>query len=321
MISIIVPIHNIEKKWVVNLIYSLRKQTSKDFEVIFIDDNSKNDFNHKNLIENNKFIYIKKNDHYPNLGKARDFGINHTKGDYIWFIDGDDLITEDAIEYLNNKINNNKDLDLIFFNFKRVFNEKEFYVNKKRKYKEKIVDSNNLDYIILSSFLANEIKPDWRVCISKKFIKKNNIKHSDKLNFFEDIYYNGMYLSHFKRALFTNKILYFYNRLNTSSILNTINDNQFCLETFAALNEMYFDLNNKNKILNYFIISMYLPIIYQFKFNGIKQRYFYYLKYIGPFKQKAFFQTQFMSRYWILTNIANWFWIIFGTIFFGKKYK
>lgn len=107
-ISIIIPAFNLEDK--INRAFdSIKNQTLsfKDIEIIFIDDNSKdNTFNIlndlKNTYENVSLFKTDKNSGYA--GKPRNIGLKHASADYVLFLDGDDELLKDSCEVLYNKI-------------------------------------------------------------------------------------------------------------------------------------------------------------------------------------------------------------------------
>lgn len=92
-------------------------QTSKDFEVIFCDDNSKKQYKeifYKEL-EGARFDYrVIENDENKGAGLARNKALQLFQGDYFLFIDSDDAVNKNLIQYLNNIIKNNK-VDIILF--------------------------------------------------------------------------------------------------------------------------------------------------------------------------------------------------------------
>lgn len=317
-LSIIIPFKNIETKYLEKICWCLQNQTNKNFETIFIDDNSNNNVNYKSIIKNNKFKYIKRTSP-SNLGLARDYGVNIATGKYISFIDCDDLISTDYVEYILNSFERFKNVDVIFFKYKRIKKYKDLKKIKiYKKYKEKEITN---DIWKIHNHFIDDIRPDWLCCMKKKFIEKNNIFHSSKVIFFEDIFYNVITLSKLTNCLLTTKIIYFYNRLNLDSILNTIKEKDFCLNTINAVTESIKYLENQkipNKIINNLIVP-YFYIFFQFKFN-FKERLNIYKKYTKGIKLSLFFKIKF-SRDWILINFGWIVWIIFGTIFFGKKYQ
>lgn len=100
MISIIVPIYNVEK-YVVGCLTSIQKQTYSDFEVICVNDGSTDasakltqDF----IKSDNRFRLINREN--GGLPAARNTGIDNAKGDQIMFVDSDDYLHPQALETL-----------------------------------------------------------------------------------------------------------------------------------------------------------------------------------------------------------------------------
>lgn len=103
LISIIVPIYNIEK-YIERCVRSLINQTYQNIEIILVDDGSTdNSGNIADKLANQdtriKCIHQKNG----GLSAARNTGLNVAKGNYYSFIDGDDYIKSETIEklYLN----------------------------------------------------------------------------------------------------------------------------------------------------------------------------------------------------------------------------
>lgn len=99
-VSVIVPVYNVEK-YLARCLDSILCQTYNDYEVICINDCSP---------DKSAVILEQYEDKYPSvlkvltneenigLGRTRERGIRHAKGEYILFIDSDDYIKEDYIE-------------------------------------------------------------------------------------------------------------------------------------------------------------------------------------------------------------------------------
>lgn len=99
-ISIIVPIYKVEK-YLKKCIDSIINQTYSNLEIILVDDGSPD--NCPNICDeyakkDNRIIVIHKKN--GGLSDARNVGIEQATGKYISFIDSDDYITNDYIEYL-----------------------------------------------------------------------------------------------------------------------------------------------------------------------------------------------------------------------------
>lgn len=127
-ISIIVPVYN-SSKTIERCLNSLVNQTIKDIEIIIVNDGSTDNIetiikeyekNYKDIIK----YYFKENE---GVAKARNFGIEKAKSDYILFVDADDYIDIHLIEYLKPYID--KNIDLIKFKLQRV-NDKNEIIEK-----------------------------------------------------------------------------------------------------------------------------------------------------------------------------------------------
>lgn len=105
-ISIIVPVYNVEK-YIVRCLESVMAQSYPDIECIVVNDctpDSSFEIARK-LVENyNGPVKFKLVEHSHNMGlsAARNTGVRHSSGDYLYFLDSDDAITEDAIQSLAN---------------------------------------------------------------------------------------------------------------------------------------------------------------------------------------------------------------------------
>lgn len=129
MISVIVPVYNVEK-YLDKCIESIVNQTYKDLEIILVDDGSTDsspkicdEFADKD--ERIKVI------HKANGGvsSARNAGLNCFNGEYVTFIDSDDYIEPNMFELIAEAIKG-KDVDLVFIREKSVNLEgKTIYIN------------------------------------------------------------------------------------------------------------------------------------------------------------------------------------------------
>lgn len=101
LISIIVPIYNVED-YLVECLNSIRRQTYKNIEVILVDDHSTDksyDICYSYTKEDQRFKLIK-TEMNCGAGDSRQLGIIFSKGEYIGFADGDDILSEDLISSL-----------------------------------------------------------------------------------------------------------------------------------------------------------------------------------------------------------------------------
>lgn len=119
LVSIVIPTYNSEK-YILETIESVKKQTYKNWELIVIDDCSKDKT--QEILESSKeekkikVINLNKN---SGAGIVRNIGIKEAKGKYIAFLDSDDIWNEKKLEKQINFMEENK-YEFTFTDFHRI---------------------------------------------------------------------------------------------------------------------------------------------------------------------------------------------------------
>ena len=110
MISVIIPVYNVES-YLKRCVDSVRQQTYIDLEIILVDDGSTDDSGKlcDNLAaEDNRIRVIHKEN--GGASSARNTGIDNAKGEYIGFVDSDDIVSEDLYMHLFELLRQNENL-------------------------------------------------------------------------------------------------------------------------------------------------------------------------------------------------------------------
>jgi len=256
LISVIIPVYNVEK-YIKKCVLSLICQTYENCEFLFINDGTKD--NSVEIIKsvNDKRIKII-NQENKGVSAARNTGIDIAKGKYIIFVDADDYVAKDYVEYLYNMItNNNSDF---------AYSTKLFQSKKDKQTDNdfiRVIDGNISAGILLS--------PDVVVGCYNKIYKKDVI-NKNKLRFRTDLFYGEglnfiirMSLCSKKVVIGGKKILY-YRKNNMSSATTKYNNEKYhnglkSLEIIGSL------VNLKNE----FVKSMYIIHITTFYLGAITQ--------------------------------------------------
>lgn len=255
--SLIVPVYNVEK-YLNQCVDSIINQDFRDFEIILINDGSK---------DNCGFIcddYAKKDNrikvfHQKNggLSAARNSGIKIAKGKYIWFIDSDDWIKENSLSILEKHLLIN-DLEVVSFTF-------TFFYEKENKFSapknlNPIEKTNGNDFVLNPNSFFHGI---WLYVFNKSFIDKYNLLFKEQ-QLIEDDYFN---INCFGKINSISKIpysLYNYRQregsiMNDTSIANLLHKINSYLNLMVLCNEV--DDFNKNFIL--ILKEHYIDWLYQ----------------------------------------------------------
>ena len=163
--SIIIPVYNVEK-YIKKCLDSVFNQSYKDFEVIVVDDGTKD--NSMELVKKYDVKII--NQENMGLSEARNNGVKKAKGEYLIFLDSDDYIEKDLLKELDKSSKNNP--DIIRFQIQEVFEDN----NKIVKYEEQ--DFTNKEgyqaFEIISKYYF--VENAWCYAIKREYYLKENFK-------------------------------------------------------------------------------------------------------------------------------------------------
>ena len=116
LVSVIIPVYNVEA-YLGRCIDSIRRQTYQNIEIILVDDGSPDhcgDICDQYAKLDSRIVVIHKEN--GGLSDARNRGIINAKGKYITFLDSDDYVAEDFVQYLHDLVvNNQADISCCYF--------------------------------------------------------------------------------------------------------------------------------------------------------------------------------------------------------------
>lgn len=229
-ISIIVPVYNVEK-YVSRCIDSLISQTYKNIEIIIVDDGTKDDSGricdqYAEKYNNISVIHTSNG----GLASARNVGLQHITGEWVFFIDSDDFVTTDAIETLL-MLCKQHNCDISIGDFKKYYNEEDLIRNSSEKY-----------YIMNNSQAMSLIfdKTKQRFTAWGKLFKAtlfNDIKFKSEARYAEDMYIMYKLFDAANQVIRTDREIYYYNQEGVSLCRSTFNKNKLhgCYSTRECL--------------------------------------------------------------------------------------
>ena len=100
LISVVLPIYNVDK-YLGRCVKSVQTQTYQNIEILLIDDGSTDHCSSMcdKYAEEDKRVHVFHKEN-GGLSDARNFGIEHARGEFITFIDSDDYVDADYVAYL-----------------------------------------------------------------------------------------------------------------------------------------------------------------------------------------------------------------------------
>ena len=212
-VSIIVPVYDVEE-YLVECIESILAQTWKHFEIILVDDGS-TDSSGKMCDEyaekyNCIFVIHKKN---GGLSSARNAGIDVARGNYLAFIDSDDVVHPDYLRELV-KIVEKENADLVACDF-CVGTSCQWGETSEVKYDirrdEDVLERMNDNDVVVTVA--------WNKLYHAKFFKEYSLRYPEgKIH--EDMFLTPQILHYTNKMVITNQKLYFY-RQRKNSIMNS----------------------------------------------------------------------------------------------------
>ena len=181
-ISVIVPIYNTEN-YIAGCIDSILHQTYTDFELILVDDGSKDNSLSicRQVALTDTRIHVL---HQENKGvtAARKLGLEYARGEFICFVDSDDKITSNALEILFSNMRDGVDIV--------------------------ICDSERSGYATGNEFLNQLLKNEILISLWGKLYRKELLISSGALDIRREINIGEDYLANIKMALLVSRIVY-----------------------------------------------------------------------------------------------------------------
>ena len=180
LISVIIPVYNVEN-YLHECVDSVLGQTYKNLEIILVDDGS-TDSSGKICDEyaekDSRIVVIHKKNDGPS--KTRNAGLNRATGKYIYFLDSDDFITENAMETLVSAAESDS-ADLVFFD---AFSFADDGSQVKQGYTVKGNYTPKSGYEILTELHKNK---DYHCAIYLLFIR-HSLLADNNISFLESAY-------------------------------------------------------------------------------------------------------------------------------------
>lgn len=215
MVSIIVPVYNIET-YLRECVESILNQTYKNFELLLIDDGSKDSspaICDEFAKMDSRVIAIHKMNEGPSATRNR--GIDEAKGEFIVFVDSDDLIHEEMLEKMVNAVTG-YNTDLCICGYER-FRDEWKQRSRISPYSLVIFQSQMELASVYNRASTNMFGVSiWAKMYRTEIIKNNNIRFREDIDYEEDCCFNLDYFRHVTTTAVLRDYFYFYRQMEQS---------------------------------------------------------------------------------------------------------
>lgn len=205
LISVIVPIYNVEK-YLDKCLDSILGQTYKNIEVILVNDGSSDNSEAICLAyasKDNRIVYYKKEN--GGLSDARNFGLDKMRGKYVTFVDSDDYLAPQFLEKLYNAIKK-YDAQVAMCPFHIVFEGNDNVITKSFLMLKNVVTGKE----VLKEVLGKEGYVSVVACCKLYASSCFENLRFDKGKYFEDEYINFKLFYPLTKVAIVEDALYYY---------------------------------------------------------------------------------------------------------------
>lgn len=221
-VSIIIPVFNAEK-YLISALESVINQSFTDFELIAINDGSSDsslEILEKYSAKDNRIKLINKKN--TGVSETRNYGIEQAHGEYIVFVDADDILNRD---YLLNMVDiaQRDSVDLVICGYSLIDkrgNQREINIPYQRN--NAFVNGEMSIFSELQvSGLAVQL---WNKLIRTEVVVRNRIRFEKSASFDEDMFFCWKVSMCVKNAEYCQKALYQYRLTGSSAIMRYHSD-------------------------------------------------------------------------------------------------
>ncbi|AEB30222.1 putative glycosyltransferase EpsH [Carnobacterium sp. 17-4] len=243
--SIVMPAYNCESS-IGLTIDSVLAQSFTEFELIIINDGSADST--KQVIEryHNKDYRVKfKTIQNGGPGNARNKGIELANGNYLLFIDSDDVMKEHTLSTYASYINE-KNVDLIISSYNLKVLDGDVVVDTREVEAPELMINTDKEFLNNIYPLMNKqlMYVVWNKLYKLSIVKGNNVVFP-AYNSCEDRLFNIQYFHHVNSCKVVNDVLYNYSFDGRNSLTNKYFDNKF--DTFVEFYRELILLTEKNR--------------------------------------------------------------------------
>ena len=266
LVSVVIPAYN-AGPFIEGCINSILDQTYKNFEIVVVNDGSKDNtldiLNRLAKKDSRLRVFTQEN---SGVSAARNKALTLVNGEFLTYVDADDSMEPTALADMLSCVNDNVDYVVASHNDVRF--KKVPYIEKKRTFTPEEIQSQFIEYDAVNWW-------PWAKLFRTSIILDNHLRYDESIYYGEDHIFNLLYSKHIKNTVVvTDKIVYNYHYIRG-----------------GICSKYYDDMNAKQKqillaIADFFGGKEHMPYQYKAYFTGAytKGRVDYYAAWLTPKK-------------------------------------
>ena len=271
-LSVIIPVYNAQE-WVSETLESLAEQTYENLEIICVDDGSCDESVHiiREFQKKQQNIRLIEQNN-AGVCAARNTGIEAASGEYIAFIDADDLAEKEMYERMIAQLET-EESDIIFCEFVRFFSDGHKQYAVETSFPKLLENPRDIRLFLQSTksytdgdtlYTEDIHGACWRSIYKKEIMDAHHVRFHPDLRFAEDQIFVLEYLEHCEKVSYTDKPYMWYRGWTKEEGYRSFYTNHLALVRYQkeiVKRNTYYSDRQKKQLTGYLNCSAYFMIV------------------------------------------------------------
>ena len=262
-VSVIIPVYNVEP-YITDCLESVRRQTLKDIEILCVNDASTDGSFEivKKLAADDQRIQCFENSRNLGLASTRNYGLELARGQYVYFLDSDDMIRPEAMAQLYRRAVEDE-LDAVVFSSRFIYESEEM---KERFSRDRSGFEHDYPGILTGKELFMRWMETWewmpsqpRYFYDRSFLENNWIRFPDGMLHEDEIFaFDVLMTARRMRVVDEDWFIRRFRRDSIMSSVPTMKNVESCLEILQQAGEYPAEDEQLKKAVRFYMHRIFL---------------------------------------------------------------
>ncbi|WP_433901940.1 glycosyltransferase family 2 protein [Sphingobacterium puteale] len=252
--SVIIPCFNVGKYLKSTIDSVIGQKGNFELEIILVDDcSTDNTWDIINSYVNNQIICLR-NIENRGVSYTRNVGISNSCGDFIYFLDGDDLLLPNSFSKIAETLRNNTQIDIYSFGYELSYHDRKKMLNSPQ-YNNRLFEAKKF----LELFLRRRVKQCMCSFVVKRDLFSKHEIHFDSNTYSGEDQEVQILCMYFANEIFySSDILFVYQMRDGSFMKSNFNKRRFTtMDVYKRLFKRIHDFNLKTLLSTYFTVEYF----------------------------------------------------------------